>query len=57
MEGNSDSRNKYSEDNIVDMLDFLVDNIFVVFVGTAFQIVGTPKHFIEKVPRGFQGKK
>ena len=31
MEGNSDSRNNYSENNIVDMLDFLVDNIFVVF--------------------------
>ena len=27
----SDSKNKYTEDDIVNMLDFLVDNIFVVF--------------------------
>ena len=32
----SDSKNKYSED-IIKMLESLVDNIFVVFVGNAFQ--------------------
>ena len=26
---NSDSKNKYSEDDIIKMLEFLVDNIFV----------------------------
>ena len=36
-----DSKNKYSEDDIIKMLDFLVDNIFVVFVRKVFhQIVG-----------------
>ena len=39
----SDSKNKYTEDDIVNMLKFLVDNIFVVFWGKVFQqIVGTP---------------
>ena len=28
---NSDSKNKYSEDGIIKMLEFLVENIFVVF--------------------------
>ena len=37
----SDSKNKYTEDDIVNMLEFLVDNIFVVFGGKVFQqIVG-----------------
>ena len=27
----SDSKNKYTEEDIVNMLEFLVDNIFVVF--------------------------
>ena len=39
----SDSNNKYTEDDIINMLDFLVDNIFVVFGGKVFQqIVGIP---------------
>ena len=29
----SDSKNKYTEDDIINMLEFLVDNIFVVFGG------------------------
>ena len=33
----SDSKNKYSEDDIIKMLEFLVDNIFVVFAGKIFQ--------------------
>ena len=32
----SDSINKYSEDDMVKMLEFLVDNIFVVFEGKVF---------------------
>ena len=39
----SDSNNKYSEDDIIKMLEFLVDNIFVVFAGKVFQqTVGIP---------------
>ena len=39
----SDSKNKYNEDDIVNMLEFLVDNIFVVFGGKVLQqIVGIP---------------
>ena len=39
----SDSKNKYSEDDIIKMLEFLVDNIFVVCVGKVFQqTVGIP---------------
>ena len=39
----SDSKNKYTEDDIVNMLEFLVDNIFVVFGEKVFkQIVGIP---------------
>ena len=38
-----DSKHKYSEDDIIKMLEFLVDNISVVFVGKVFQqIVGIP---------------
>ena len=35
----SDSKHKYSEDDIIKMLEFLVDNIFVVCAGKVF--VGT----------------
>ena len=39
----SDSKNKYTEDDIIYMLEFLVDNIFLVFGGKVFQqIVGIP---------------
>ena len=39
----SDSKNKYSEDDIVNMLEYLADNIFVVFAGKVFQqTVGIP---------------
>ena len=38
----SDSENKYPGDDIIKMLEFLVENIFVVFAGKVFQqIVGT----------------
>ena len=33
----SDSKNKYTEEDIIKMLEFLVDNIFVVFAGKVFQ--------------------
>ena len=43
MNEHSDSQNKYSEDDIIKMLEFLVNNIFVVFVGKVFRhIVGIP---------------
>ena len=39
----SDSKNKYSDDDIIMILEFLVDNIFVVFAGKVFQqTVGIP---------------
>ena len=39
----SDSKNKYSDDDIIKMLEFLIDNIFVVFAGKVFQQrVGIP---------------
>ena len=39
----SDFKNKYSGHDIIKMLEFLVDNIFVVFAGKVFQqIVGIP---------------
>ena len=39
----SDSENKYTETDIIQMLNFLIDNIFVVFGGRVFQqIVGIP---------------
>ena len=39
----SDAKNKYTEEDIIKMLGFLVDNIFVVFAGKVFQqIVGIP---------------
>ena len=37
----SDSKSKYIEEDIIRMLEFLVDNIFVVFTGKVFQqIIG-----------------
>ena len=39
----SDSKHKYSEDDIIKMLEFLIDNIFVIFAGKVFQqTVGIP---------------
>ncbi|KAK3093830.1 hypothetical protein FSP39_020721 [Pinctada imbricata] len=39
----SESENKYTETDIIQMLNFLIDNIFVVFGGKVFQqIVGIP---------------
>ena len=39
----SDSDKKYSEDDICNMIDFLIDNIFVEFAGQVFQqTVGIP---------------
>ena len=39
----SDSKNKCTEEDIIKMLEFLVDNIFVVFAGKVFQqIIGIP---------------
>ena len=39
----SDSKNKYTEDDIINMLEFLVDYIFVLFGDKVFQqIVGIP---------------
>ena len=39
----SDSKSKYTEEDIVRMIEFLVDNIFVVFTGKVFQqIIGIP---------------
>ena len=39
----SDSKNKYTEDDIINTLEFLVDNILVVLGGKVFQqIVGIP---------------
>ena len=43
MKEHSDSKSKYSEDDIIKMLEFLVDNIFVVFARKVFQqTVGIP---------------
>ena len=39
----SDSKSKYAEDDIINMQEFVVDNIFVMFVEKIFrQIVGIP---------------
>jgi hypothetical protein len=39
----SDSTKKFSETDIINMLEFLIDNIFVIFGGRVFQqTVGTP---------------
>ena len=43
MKENSDSKNKFSEYDIIKMLEFLVDNIFVVFAEKVVQqTVGIP---------------
>ena len=43
MKEHSDSKNKYTEEDIIKMLEFLVGNIFVVFAGKVFQqIIGIP---------------
>ena len=43
MKEHSDSKNEYTEEDIIEMLEFLVDNIFVVFAGKVFQqIIGIP---------------
>ena len=43
MKEHSDSKNKYYEDDIIKMLEFLVHNTFVVFAGKVFkQTVGIP---------------
>ena len=43
MKEHSDSKYKNSEDDIIKMLEFLVDNNFVVFAGEVFQqTVGIP---------------
>ena len=40
---NSESKNKYFEVDIIKMLEFLVENMFVVFAGEVFQqTVGIP---------------
>ena len=36
MNENSNSKSKYAEEDIIRMLEFLVDNIFVVFAGFVF---------------------
>jgi hypothetical protein len=33
----SDSTNKFTETDIINMLEFLIDNIFVIFGGRIFQ--------------------
>ena len=39
----SDLKSKNTEEDIIRMLEFLVDNIFVIFAGTVFQqITGIP---------------
>ena len=39
----SDSKSKYTEEDIIKMFEFLLDNIFVVFAGKVFQqIIGIP---------------
>ena len=39
----SDSTNKYCEDDVIKIVKFLVDNMFVVFAGRVFQqTVGIP---------------
>ena len=39
----SDSKKKYTEDDIINVLEFLVENIFVIFARKVFkQIVGIP---------------
>ena len=41
----SDLKSKYTEEDIVKMLEFIVDNILVVFAGKGFQqIIGIPMY-------------
>ena len=43
MKEHSNLKNKYTKEDIINMFDFLVDNIFVVFAGKVFQqIIGIP---------------
>ena len=43
MKKHSGSKSKYSDDDIIKMLEFVVDNIYVVFAGKVFeQAVGIP---------------
>ena len=43
MKEHSYSKNKYTEEDTIKMLEFLVDNIFVIFAGKVFQqIIGIP---------------
>ena len=43
MKKHSNSKRKYTEEDIIKMLEFLVDNIFVVFAGKVFHhIIGNP---------------
>ena len=43
VKNNSNAKNKYTEDDIVRMLDFLIDNIFVECGGVIFQqVIGIP---------------
>ena len=41
VQGHSDSKSKYTEEDIIKMLEFLAYHIFVVFAGKVFQqIIG-----------------
>ena len=43
VKNHSDASHKYSEEDIIDMLNFLIDNIYVEFGGQVFQqVVGIP---------------
>ena len=43
MKEHSDAKRKYNEEDIIQMLEFLLDNIFVVLAGKVFQqIIGIP---------------
>ena len=43
VENHSDSTKKFSEHDIINILEFLIDNIFVIFGGRVFQqTVGIP---------------
>ena len=43
VEDHSEAKNKYTEDDIVRMLEFLIDNIFVECGGVSFQqVIGIP---------------
>ena len=43
VKNHSDSTKKFSETDIINMREFLIDNIFVIFGGRVFQrIVGIP---------------